>query len=262
MLFVSDVHAAVGPMRRLVSMGEEVVVLGDLVNLTDYRNGEGAVSDVLGREFAMQAADARARSDYEGMRVIWRSAIGDRLEQVRHDIGEVIRIQYLEMAEAMSGGTGLVIHGNVDRPSLLRETLPDGFTYAHGEVFMREGIRLGLVGGGVPTPLGADGEITDEQMHGLLEALGPVDVLCTHVPPDVPALRKDVITGREERGSRPILDYLTEHQPSLHLFGDVHQAQAATWRVGRTRCVNAGYFRATGRYLRLDGLGVQPGRVG
>jgi hypothetical protein len=32
----------------------------------------------------------------------------------------------------------------------------------------------------------------------------------------------------------------------------VHQPQASTWRIGRTRCRNVGYFRATGRPLRLD----------
>jgi Icc-related predicted phosphoesterase len=261
MLFVSDVHGAAAPMRRLVALGAEVVVLGDLANLTDYRHGAGAVSEVLGREFALMAAEARARSDYDGMRAIWQSAVGDRVDQVRHDIGEVIRRQYDEMAEAMTGGEGLVIHGNVDRPSILQEVLPVGFRYVHGDVVVRGGRRFGFVGGGVPTALMAEGEISDEQMRSLLERLGPVDILCTHVPPDVPALRKDVITGREERGSLPLYDYIVEHQPSLHLFGDVHQAQATSWRLGKTRCINVGYFRATGRFLRVDGTGVQPGRV-
>jgi hypothetical protein len=38
----------------------------------------------------------------------------------------------------------------------------------------------------------------------------------------------------------------------MHLFGDVHQPQASRWRIGRTQCVNVGYFRATGRVFRLD----------
>jgi Icc-related predicted phosphoesterase len=98
-------------------------------------------------------------------------------------------------------------------------------------------------------------------MTAILDGLGPVDVLCTHVPPAVPALRTDVITGREERGSEPIGEYLRRIQPIYHLFGDVHQPQASTWRVGRTRCVNAGYFRATGRYLRLDDAIVHIGSI-
>ncbi|MCI0677754.1 MAG: metallophosphoesterase [Actinobacteria bacterium] len=262
MIFVSDIHGATEPLRRLVALDDEIVVLGDFINLTDYRSGEGAVAEVLGRDFALETAEARGRSDYHGMRRMWRNAIGDHYEQVREQIGEVIRRQYVEVAHALDGGRGLAIHGNVDRPGLLRELLPEGFRYMHGEVVERYGLSIGFVGGGIPTPLQAEGEVSDEEMRGLLAGLGPVDVLCTHVPPAVSALRKDVITGRQERGSEPVLGYIQEHQPKLHLFGDVHQAQATTWRVGRTRCLNLGYFRATGRFLRIDTSGVQPGRVG
>jgi Icc-related predicted phosphoesterase len=262
MLFASDVHGAVGSLRKLASLGETLVILGDLVNLTDYRDGEGAVAEVLGLEFAKETAKARGRGDYAGMRALWGEAIGDRREEVRRDIGEVIERQYREVSEALSVGHGLVIHGNVDRPALLRQTLPAGFRYVQGEVVEIEGVRLGMVGGGVPTSLQAEGEIDDGEMRLLLDQLGPVDVLCTHVPPAIGPLRADVITGRAERASQPVLDYLRAHQPRFHLYGDVHQPQATTWRVGHTRCINAGYFRATGRYIRLDEAGVQPGIVG
>jgi Icc-related predicted phosphoesterase len=262
MLFVSDVHNASGPLRRLVELGEEVVILGDMVNLTDYRNGDGAVAEVLGIDFAVKSAVARASGDYATMRGLWRDVVGERVDEVRRAIRDALERQYHEVAASLEGGRGLVIHGNVDRPSLLKAVLPAGFRYLHGEVVERQGLRIGFVGGGVRTPLEAEGEIDDDEMERLLDGLGRVDVLCTHVPPALTPLRSDVVTGREERASAPVLEFLLRHRPRLHLFGDVHQAQATTWRVGKTRCVNVGYFRATGRYLRLDGAGVQRGRVG
>lgn len=262
MLFVSDVHDSPGALRRLVSLGDEVVILGDLVNLTDYRTGEGAVAAVLGIDFASRASAARARGNYVEMRSMWSEQAGSSREELRRKIGEELAVQYARAREALEGGHGLVIHGNVDRPEVLKESLPQGFRYAHGEVHERNGLRFGFVGGGVSTPLQADGEVSDEEMESILDAIGPVDVLCTHVPPAIEPLRRDVITGREERGSGPVRDYLSSQQPSLHLFGDVHQPQASTWRVGRTRCVNAGYFRATGRFLRLDDTSVTVGAVG
>ena len=262
MLFVSDVHDAPGALGKLVTLGEPVVILGDLVNLTDYRTGQGAVADVLGLGLSQESARARGRGDYAGMREAWRRSLGDRGPEARREIAAVLEAQYRAMAEALQGGQGLVIHGNVDRPSVLRESLPPGFRYVHGEVVDVEGFRLGLVGGGVSTPLQAEGEVGDDEMEALLDSLGPVDVLCTHVPAALRPLRLDVVTGREERASRPILDYLLTHQPRFHLYGDVHQAQATSWRVGQTRCHNVGYFRATGRFLRVDASGVQPGRVG
>lgn len=261
MLFVSDIHGAFAPLRRLVATGETTVVLGDLANLTDYRNGAGVVADVLGVDFARRSARARALGDFEAMRSLWMDRVGDRIEEVRDEIGKAIEHQYQQAAEALAGGTGLVIHGNVDRPSLLKGTLPPDFTYVHGESREVEGVMLGLVGGGMETPVRAEGEVSDEEMTTLLEQLGPVEVLCSHVPPAVGPLRRDVITGREERGSEPIKRYILKHRPRFHLFGDVHQPQATTWRIGSTTCVNASYFRATGRFLRLDGARLTIGHI-
>ena len=251
-LVISDVHFALDALRRVVAMGEPTLILGDLVNLTDYRTGEGAIADVLGLDFARATASARATGDYQGMRDLWSGSAEGRFDEVRAEIGAAIDAQYREVAEALQGGSGYVIHGNVDRPGRLRASLPDGFEYVHGQAIDLEGLRFGFVGGGAPTPLQAEGEIADDEMTALLEQIGPVDVLCTHVPAAIQPLRTDVITGRAERGSEPILSYLLREKPRLHLFGDVHQPQATTWRLGPTVCRNVGYFRATGRPLRLE----------
>ena len=262
MLFISDVHDAPEALRRLVALGEEIVILGDLVNLTDYRTGQGAVADVLGLDFAARTSAARARGDYPRMRALWSEEADVTGEDLRSQIGDQLAAQYQRAGEALAGGHGLVIHGNVDRPELLMTILPPDFSYVHGQVVERAGLRIGFVGGGVSTPLGADGEVSDEEMSELLAGLGRVDVLCSHVPPAVPSLRTDVVTGREERGSGPLLAYLLDSQPSFHLFGDVHQPKASMWRLGRTRCYNAGYFRATGRFLRLEGAAIAIDSIG
>ncbi|HLF60313.1 MAG TPA: metallophosphoesterase [Acidimicrobiia bacterium] len=256
-LAISDVHFALDALRRVVAMGQPVLILGDLVNLTDYRTGEGAVADVLGLEFARESAAARAAGDFQGMRDLWVQRTAGRFDEVRAEIGAAIDAQYREVALALEGGSGFVIHGNVDRPQSLRASLPEGFEYVHGRVVEIEGIRFGFAGGGASTPLQAEGEVSDDEMRLLLEQIGPVDVLCTHIPAAVRSLRTDVITGRAERGSEPILDYLLRERPRAHIFGDVHQPQATQWRLGSTLCRNVGYFRATGRPLSID-----PARIG
>lgn len=261
MIYVSDVHDSPEALRRLVALDEEIVILGDLVNLTDYRTGKGAVAEVMGDDFATRSSEARARGSYGEMRSMWAERAGSSREEIRRRIGEELDEQYREAGAALSGGTGLVIHGNVDRPSSLKSALPPGFRYVHGEVVERDGLRLGLVGGGVSTPLQAEGEVDDTEMTRILDSLGHVDVLCTHVAPAIAPLRRDVVTGRDERGSEPVREYLLSHRPRFHVYGDVHQPQASTWRVGPTRCINAGYFRATGRYLRIDGGSVHVGSV-
>jgi len=85
-------------------------------------------------------------------------------------------------------------------------------------------------------------------MADKLDRLGRVDVLCTHVPPAITSLATDVVAGRT-KGSTAVLEYLERARPPFHYFGDVHQPQASRWRLGATRCVNVGYFRATGRAM-------------
>lgn len=256
MLVVSDIHGAFAALGRVVGTGETTLILGDLANLTDYRTGEGAVATALGIEFARKAGAARGHGDFEGMRQMWSDQSETDREAVRAAMTEIIGEQYREAAAAMQGGHGYVIHGNVDRPSLLVDSLPEGFEYVHGRRIEIAGRVFGFVGGGVTTPLRAAGEIDDDQMTSLLADIGPVDILCTHVPPALDPLRSDVVTGRAERSSGPLLEYVREHQPRLHLFGDVHQPRATRWRIGRTECVNVGYFRATGRPYRLDVEGL------
>jgi Icc-related predicted phosphoesterase len=252
MLALSDIHFALEPLRRVAATGETLLILGDLVNLTDYRTGEGAVAEVLGIDFSRASASARGQGDFQRMRSLWLERVGDQIDEIRLEIGKAIDAQYERVAEALDGGHGYVIHGNVDRPGSLQRSLPSGYEYLHGETREIEGVRFGFVGGGAATPLQAEGEVSEEVLAQLLGDIGAVDILCTHVPPALGPLRTDVVTGRAERGSIPILQYLERHAPRLHLFGDVHQPQASTWRVGRTRCRNVGYFRATERPLRLD----------
>lgn len=252
MLAISDVHGAFDALRRVIGSGETVLILGDLANLTDYRTGEGAVASALGIDFARRTAAARGEGDFAEMRRMWREQAAGDSEAVRASIGQMIEDQYDEVSRALTGGSGYVMHGNVDRPDLLVKALPESFRYVHGERVEIEGLTFGFVGGGVATPLNAAGEVADADMEALLDGIGDVDVLCTHVAPAIDPLRIDVVTGRAERSSVPILRYLEEHRPRLHLFGDVHQPRASTWRIGPTLCINVGYFRATGRAHRLS----------
>ncbi len=173
MLALSDIHFALEPLRRVVETGETLLILGDLVNLTDYRTGEGAVADVLGMEFARASASARGAGDYQRMRGLWLEKVGDRVDEIRAAIGEAIDAQYDKVSEALHGGHGYVIHGNVDRPGSLERSLPNGYEYVHGETRDIDGIRVGFVGGGASTPLQAEGEVPDDEMSRLLGRTGP-----------------------------------------------------------------------------------------
>jgi len=252
LLVVSDVHGAFDALEEVANRGETLLILGDLINLLDYRTREGIIADVLGREFGTAVAGHRASGDYAAMRQAWIEIVGERRDDVRAAIDQAVVAEYGRCREALSLAVGFCTYGNVDNPALLKESLPPTMRFVDGDVVDIGGLRFGFVGGGVATPMAGAGEVTDEEMVRKLAAIGPVDVLCSHLPPAVEPLCTDVITGRRERSSEPILEYLRANQPIRHFYGDVHQPQATTWRVGRTKCQNVGYFRATKRPVEFE----------
>jgi len=242
---VADVHGAVGALSRVAGRGGRLIVLGDLINFIDYRTNEGIVSEVSGTELVDAVVALRTAGDFDGASALWREHAVGRESELRRRYDELVDEAYREICAALDGCEAYVTYGNVDRPDLLRERLPSSAQFVDGECVEIDGIVFGFAGGGT-VALGTPGEVGDDEMAAKLTSLGPVDVLCTHVPPALAPLADDVIGGRQ-KGSGPVLDYLHEHQPQMHYFGDIHQPQATTWRVGATTCCNVGYFRATGR---------------
>lgn len=248
MLLVSDVHGAFGALAKVAALGEPLLILGDFLNFVDYRTMEGMLADIAGREFVAELTDLRDRGEHEAARALWRGFAAGQEDTLRQRYDERIAADYQAARVALEGSESYVIYGNVDRPDMLRDCLPSGSRFVDGEVIDLEGLRVGFAGGGVAS-IGVPGEIEDEALARKLAGLGPVDMLCTHVAPAVRPLSHDVIGGRPKQ-SPAVLDYLLEHRPRWHYFGDIHQPQATSWRVGSTTCRNVGYFRATGRAVR------------
>jgi Icc-related predicted phosphoesterase len=95
-------------------------------------------------------------------------------------------------------------------------------------------------------------ELSEDQFAAKVDALGAIDVLCSHIPPAVPELTYDVVARRFEKGSTALVRLIETIQPRWALFGHVHQPLAARRRIGRTECVNVGHFRANGAPFALE----------
>ncbi len=242
---VSDVHGAAEALAKTAPEWSTLLVLGDLVNLIDYRTLEGIVPDVVGVDIVEQVVALRSEMRFDDASALWVEKAKGKVEQIQQEVRDRMVLEYRAVGDALARYTSYVTYGNVDNVELLTAALPPTATFIDVGVVRIDHLRVGLVGGGLPA-IGASGEVSDEEMTDKLASLGPVDVLCTHVPPAISMLATDVVGGRP-KGSQPVLDYVLEHQPRFMFFGDVHQPRAVTWRIGRTLCRNAGYFRATGR---------------
>ena len=245
---VSDLHGAHDALRKAVPEGSNLLLLGDLINFLDYTTMTGILCEVFSPEPVRRVAELRAEGRLDEARRLIRERSAGREDDVRRQIGEKVLEQYQAVFEALPDPTYMIL-GNVDRPDLARNFASQraGVHLVDGLSLELEGERFGFAGGALPTELNVGGEVTPEEMRAKLEGLGDVDVLCTHIPPAVGELCYDTLARHPEKGSVDILEYIHDVGPRVHYFGHVHQPLVTSLYVGRTLCVNVGYFRATKR---------------
>ncbi len=253
---VSDVHGSVRALADAAVGSDVFVCLGDLILFLDYDHPDrGIVADLFGEAHARAYIKARTADRFDEAHDLsaaaWASkGISD--PQQRGDLmRSMVREQYAELFEAMPS-PALLTYGNVDIPAIWPDFLRNGHRVVDGASVEVDGMRWGFVGGGLVSPMRTPYEIPEPEFAEKVAALGPVDVLFTHIPPAIPELTYDVVARRFEVGSEALLDYVREVQPRFHLFGHVHQPLAARTRVGRTECVNVGHFHSRERPFVLD----------
>lgn len=247
---ISDVHGAVEHVAAAASDADVLLVLGDLINVLDYRSWTGILVEAFGREPVQESARLRAEGRFEEAREAFRMHAGD-LDAARDSFLALARKQYEAVFEALPEGT-LVTFGNVDIPDMLREHLPDGIRFVDAEAVEIDGVTFGFVGGGVRTPLGIPGEVDEATYDAKFEAVGAVDVICTHMPPRIPWFVYDVVARKFEPGSTGLIAYVQEHQPRYALFGHVHNPMAGRGTIRRTELINVGHFQAHGQGFVIE----------
>jgi Icc-related predicted phosphoesterase len=255
---VSDIHGNVEALARAGEGADALVVLGDLIDFVDYYDHtRGILGTVFGpdkvavfarlrRERAHTEAAAYARSLWEGV------------DEPMRLVEEAVRTQYAELFAAMTRSGAAPTYatpGNVDVPDLWPEFAGSGVRVLDGEVAEIGGLRFGFVGGALLPPgvVRRPGAVfrpylrTEEDFAVAVAGLDDVDVLASHIPPDVADLAYDVVARRPELGSPSLLALIRKQAPRWAVFGHVHQPLAPRMRIGRTECANVGHFQRTGR---------------
>jgi Icc-related predicted phosphoesterase len=242
---VSDVHGRSDALARAGDGADALICLGDLVLFLDYDDvGGGIFAELFGAAAATKLIELRTQRRFEEARDFSRDLweqVGDRQTVIEG----AVRRQYSELFAAMPT-PAYVTYGNVDVPALWPDYARAGVSVLDGQTVEIGGRSFGFVGGGLRTPMRTPYEISDEDYAAKVAAVGAVDVLCCHIPPDVPELLYDVEARRMERGSTAVLDAVRATQPDIVLFGHVHNPLSQRTRIGRTECVNVGHFRGRG----------------
>lgn len=257
---VSDVHGNHAALSAAGEGADALICLGDLILFLDYDDHAGGIfAELFGADAATQLIALRTARRYDEARALsrslWATLPGDRPSAIE----DAVRAQYSRLFAALPTPAYLT-YGNVDLPHLYPEFMRPGLHLLDGAVAEIGGLRFGFVGGGLRTPMRTPFEIDEDEYAAKVAALGEVDVLCTHIPPDVPDLCYDVVARRMERGSTAVREHIERTQPRWAVFGHVHNPLVQRARIGRTECVNVGHFRSRGTPYALEWDGEEPGR--
>lgn len=241
---ISDVHGEYAALRDVLDEDDTAILLGDYLNLIDFKTLEGILSEVYTREEILSALAVLKKGprNRAGPRTV--QALSGGGDDRRARVGELVREGYEEFFKSIPCRS-YMIYGNTDNPWLMKEYHDGAAEIVESGVVEVEGTRFGLVSGTPRTPwtIGLPGELEDEEYRKRLDSLGPVDVLCTHYPPAVPDLTWDLQADRDEEGSADINAYIERHRPDFHYFGHVHHPRSTSGTLGETVLVNAGFFR-------------------
>lgn len=238
---VADVHGDHEALAKRLSPAEGVLLLGDNMNLIDFRTLSGIATRVLSKADVARIILAMATGGAKkGL------AIADKLffkhpakqKKAREEVGK----DYEALAGVLPE-EAVVLFGNVDYPDVLQERM--GARFIDCEKREIGGRTFGFISGtgAYPFSMNLPGEMTDDAFERRLFSLGRVDVLCSHFPPDVDDLTWDTVAKRSEGGGSMINRYIQETKPALHLFGHIHNPKQAKGFLGETKLVNVGGFR-------------------
>jgi Icc-related predicted phosphoesterase len=249
---VSDVHGRADALRGAADGADALICLGDLLLFVDYADhAKGIFPDLFGAEAARQFIALRTAQRFDEAREmsarLWAGLDGDPAAHVEAAASR----QYGELFAALPSPSYLT-YGNVDLPRMWSAHLRPGHHVLDGERVELGGWSFGFVGGGLRSVYRTPNELADDVYAAKVAAVGEVDVLCAHIPPDLPELLFDTVARRMERGSQALLEAVRTTQPRYLLFGHVHQPLTHRVTIGRTECINVGHFRATGTPYALE----------
>ena len=123
MLFISDVHHGLVSLKNLPNTKEPIVILGDLINWIDYRNGEGIAQDVFGKDTVARLIQLRKDHNFEERKKLWSSMFEKDKEEVQLKLEQAIYRQYQEVFKTLKNYEVLIIPGNVDSEKIIKETM-------------------------------------------------------------------------------------------------------------------------------------------
>ncbi len=252
---IADTHGRFEDLGDTIAAEDILLVLGDVLDLIDWADISGILPDVIGKEELVNKLMSAVASGPQAAVEIRDELLapdGRFYPELQRRVVESYTVFSRVLRDI--GCRAYIIYGNGDIPEVLEASL-DGAAnavMAEGKVEIA-GSVFGFVPGALYSPFMMPAEMDDEAYGARLRELGPVEVLCTHIPPRLEAATMDVVAGRPVEGSASLLAYIEENRPRILYHGHVHQPAQRELLVGETRVINVAYYKRTG-YVHIHGV--------
>ena len=89
MIFISDIHHGLDSLSTLPKDKGPLVILGDLINWIDYRNGDGIAKEVFGLENVQKLINLRKEHRFEERKDLWKSLYSNDPEVIMKNMRAV-----------------------------------------------------------------------------------------------------------------------------------------------------------------------------
>ena len=156
MIFVSDVHYQLDYLDSLPENKGPVVILGDLINWIDYRDGQGIAMDVFGKDNVKKLINLRKEHKFDERKTLWRELYKTDPDKVAKKMQSAIYKQYEDVFDVLKKYEVWFIPGNVDDVDIMNTYLSSSVKNVDGLIVEYDNKKIGFAGGGVPTPVNAD----------------------------------------------------------------------------------------------------------
>ena len=149
MIFVSDVHYQLDHLNSLPQNKGPVVILGDLVNWIDYRDGQGIAMDVFGYDNVIKLINLRKQHKFDERKKLWRELYKTDPDKIAKKIQSAINKQYKDVFHVLKKYEVWFIPGNVDDVDIMNTYSSSSIKNVDGLIIEYDNKKIGFAGGGV-----------------------------------------------------------------------------------------------------------------
>lgn len=101
MIFISDVHYQIEYLNSLPENKGPIVILGDLINWIDYRDGQGIAMDVFGKDNVKKLINLRKEHKFDERKSLWRELYKTDPDKVAKKMHSAIYKQYEDVFDVL-----------------------------------------------------------------------------------------------------------------------------------------------------------------